>query len=115
MQPQSGEARLSPNARALSLDAAAPAAPRVGGFAFGGSVLAALVAVLFWGFNFPVVKSVMVVLDPLAMTLVRVGLMALSYTVIMAISRQWTLPARRDLPRLLAIGFIGLTVNQIAL
>lgn len=73
----------------------------------------ALLAVLIWGVSFPVLKAIMTVMDPLALMLVR-GLVSL--VVLAAILRRtgaWRPPARGELPELLSVGLVGLTLNQI--
>jgi drug/metabolite transporter (DMT)-like permease len=73
----------------------------------------ALLAVFVWGVSFPVLKGIMTVLHPLALMLLQ-GLISLA---VLAVALQctggWRVPAREDLPRLLATGLVGYTLNQI--
>jgi O-acetylserine/cysteine efflux transporter len=73
----------------------------------------ALLAVFVWGVSFPVLKGIMTVVHPLTLTVLQ-GLISLA-VLAAALHRTsgWRLPAREDLPLLLAAGLIGYTLNQI--
>ena len=72
-----------------------------------------MLAVFVWGVSFPVLKGIMTVVHPLTLTVLQ-GLISLA-VLAAALHRTsgWRLPAREDLPLLLAAGLIGYTLNQI--
>ena len=72
-----------------------------------------MLAVFLWGVSFPVLKGIMTVVHPLTLTVLQ-GLISLA-VLAAALQRTsgWRLPAREDLPLLLAAGLIGYTLNQI--
>jgi O-acetylserine/cysteine efflux transporter len=73
----------------------------------------ALLAVLVWGVNIPVMKALMTGMDPLALLVV---LWLISLAVLGAILRctgAWRPPSREELPGLLTVGLVGFTLNQI--
>jgi drug/metabolite transporter (DMT)-like permease len=73
----------------------------------------ALLAVFVWGVSFPVLKGIMTVVSPLSLMILQ-GLISLAVlAVILRRTGGWRLPAREDLPALLAVGLVGYTLNQI--
>src|SRR5262249_19280593 len=73
----------------------------------------ALLAVLIWGANFPIMKALMTVFDPLVLMLV-VWLVALGVLgAVLGRAGAWRPPARGELPGLLIVGLVGFTLNQI--
>jgi drug/metabolite transporter (DMT)-like permease len=73
----------------------------------------ALLAVLVWGFSFPVMKALMTVVDPLALMLV-LWLVALAVLgAVLGRRGAWRIPARDELPELLTVSLVGFTANQI--
>ena len=72
-----------------------------------------MLAVFVLGVSFPVLKGIMTVVHPLTLTVLQ-GLISLA-VLAAALHRTsgWRLPAREDLPLLLAAGLIGYTLNQI--
>ena len=87
------------------------ARPRLAGLALSWSDGAALLAVLLWGLNFPVTKSLMSVADPSAVTFLRAACSTLVFLVVLGIKGQWELPARRDVGPFL---LVGLAVSGMA-
>jgi drug/metabolite transporter (DMT)-like permease len=73
----------------------------------------ALLAVLIWGANFPIMKALMTVFDPLVLMLV-VWLVALAVLAIVLVrAGEWQVLTREELPELLAVALVGFTMNQI--
>jgi drug/metabolite transporter (DMT)-like permease len=94
------------SARALAL-------PRQIPLALGRADAMALLAVVLWGLNFPVLKQMMVSVPPLPSTFLRASASAVIFAALLARSDQWRLPRRRDVPRLLGVGLLGMTLNSV--
>jgi drug/metabolite transporter (DMT)-like permease len=74
---------------------------------------AALLAVLLWALTFPVTKYVMEVTTPLAVSAARQALASAIFAVALVAMRRLTLPARRDVLPLLALGLGGQALSLI--
>jgi drug/metabolite transporter (DMT)-like permease len=69
---------------------------------------------LIWGFNYVAIKLALREVDPLAFLTLRNGIaLFVLLSVFLVVERRWTV-RRADLVRLLLIGVVGVTVNQIA-
>lgn len=73
----------------------------------------ALLAVFVWGVNFPVLKAIMTVVDPLPTMLLRAAISALTLVGVLALRGEWRLPARHEVGALLPVALIGFTANQV--
>jgi drug/metabolite transporter (DMT)-like permease len=73
----------------------------------------ALLAVLLWGANFPVLKHVMAVIDPLPAMFLRSLLSSLVLVGFLRALGRWRLPDRREWPTLLPVSLVGATLNQV--
>jgi drug/metabolite transporter (DMT)-like permease len=73
---------------------------------------AALLAVLLWSFSFPITKDVMTMAAPLVVSFARGAITSLMLFILLGLSGQWHPPERKDLARMLAVGFIGMTLNS---
>jgi drug/metabolite transporter (DMT)-like permease len=73
----------------------------------------ALLAVFVWVVSFPVLKGIMTVLHPLSLMILQGLISLVVLAVVLRCTGGWRLPAREDLPALLAVGLIGYTLNQI--
>jgi drug/metabolite transporter (DMT)-like permease len=78
---------------------------------FTGTDALLAVMVLVWGINYIVLKAVLREVEPLAFNALRFGLAA-AVLALMAWWRGMPVPARADLTRLAALGFLGNTVYQ---
>jgi len=72
-----------------------------------------LLLAAIWGINFSVVKSVLTVLDPLALNALRFPLAAAALWLMLHRAPGAMLPQRADLPRILALGLVGNVVYQL--
>lgn len=73
----------------------------------------ALLAVTVWGISFPVIKLLLGRMDPLALAFLRGALSSLVLVALLALRGGWRWPSREDWPRLLTIGLLGHTLNQV--
>jgi drug/metabolite transporter (DMT)-like permease len=78
-----------------------------------GADAAALLSVAVWGANFPVLKQVMLAIDPLPAMLLRGGLSTLTVGVGLALAGRWRLPTWPELRGLLPVSLVGFTLNQV--
>ncbi|MFV3076721.1 DMT family transporter [Niveispirillum fermenti] len=69
-----------------------------------------LLVILLWGVNWPVMKEVVGHMPPLTFAASRLLLGALSLLAFAAATRQLRVPHRGDLPLLLSVGFMQMTV-----
>ena len=95
-----------------SLPAASAVAPSVAGLLTWADG-AALLAVLVWGVNFPVLKLLMTVMDPLPLMFVRAALSSVVLGGVLGLSGQWRFPARRELRPFLTVSLAGFALNQV--
>jgi drug/metabolite transporter (DMT)-like permease len=73
----------------------------------------ALLAVLAWGVNFPLLKRVMTEIDPLAASLLR-GILAAGLLVAALLVRgRWRWPPAGERGPLVLVGAVGVTLNQV--
>jgi drug/metabolite transporter (DMT)-like permease len=73
----------------------------------------ALLAVLVWGGNFPVMKYLMREIDPLPLALVRGALSTVLLAGVGAATGRWRWPGPGDLRALAVVSFLGYTLNQV--
>ncbi len=90
-----------------------PAAPGGGGLVLTWSDGAALLAVLIWGSNFPIIKQLMTVVEPLSLTFIRAVCSSLVFAVLLSLSNQWQRPRGTDTRVFVLVGLIGLTLNGV--
>jgi drug/metabolite transporter (DMT)-like permease len=76
-------------------------------------ILAGFGAAAIWGGMYVVSKYVLAFVPPLTLVLARLVVGALTLAVVALLSRQPT-PARRELPFLALLGFVGLCVSMVA-
>lgn len=69
-------------------------------------------AVLAWGASFVATKIALQELHPTAIVWLRFGIGLLVMGLVVALRRQFALPARKDLIYLALIGFLGITFHQ---
>ncbi len=81
--------------------------------AFGLGDVLVLVTVMLWGASFTVIKSAYDELTPLAFAAVRFVIASLGLLLILAVLRQPLAIARRDLPRVAALGLFHVGLYQI--
>ena len=80
---------------------------------WGAGDLAALIVVIFWGANFIVVKQVLTEMSPLAFNSLRFISASLLLLVWLRLSGEDWRIARADVPRVLVLGLIGITLYQV--
>jgi drug/metabolite transporter (DMT)-like permease len=73
----------------------------------------ALLAVLVWGGNFPVMKFLMRDMDPLPLALVRGALSTVLLVGAGAATGRWRWPGRDDLRAMATVSLLGYTLNQV--
>ncbi len=73
---------------------------------------AALLTVLLWAFAFPASKAVLPYFDAAQVVLLRYLVACLFYLVLFVMGK-YPLPQRRDLPLILILGVLGITVYQL--
>ena len=69
--------------------------------------------VLIWGVNFPIVKSALASFQPLAFNAIRFALASVLVLLVLLARGEAGLPARRDLPRIVALGLLGNVAYQM--
>jgi len=80
---------------------------------FGTADLYLLVTVFIWGNTFPIAKYVLGSLPPMTYASGRYMLAALALMGLMTLRQGLSPPRRRDLPALIFLGFLGITVMQL--
>jgi drug/metabolite transporter (DMT)-like permease len=80
-----------------------------------GSALALGVLVVLWGSAFPAIKVGLEGLSPLHLTLARHLVASAVFVAFLSASRSKVLPRRADVPALLGLGLIGITVYHVSL
>ncbi len=74
---------------------------------------AALLAVLVWGANFPVLKLIMTAIDPLPMMFLRAAVSSVVLALILVGSGRWRVPAPHEARPLVLVSLVGFTLNQL--
>ena len=74
---------------------------------------AAFAAMLVWGANFPVIKRLMGVIDPIPLMFIRGSASSVLLTAMLWRRGGWRVPDRAEIPTLLGVGLLGHTLNQI--
>jgi drug/metabolite transporter (DMT)-like permease len=72
-----------------------------------------MVLVLIWGLNFPIIKQALAEVDPLAFNALRFPLASAVVLLLLRASGPLARPERRDVPRILLLGFIGNVAYQL--
>ena len=72
-----------------------------------------LFVAIAWGVNFPIIKHALSDFLPLSFTVVRFALASATLFTVMAIRREPFSIARRDIPRVVALGLTGITVYNL--
>ena len=80
---------------------------------WGWTETALAVMVLVWGVNFAVVKRALAAFDPLAFNAARFVIASVVVGAVLRSRGPLALPARRDLPRILALGLLGNVLYQM--
>lgn len=80
---------------------------------FGKADLYLLVTVFIWGNTFPIAKYVLGSLPPMTYASGRYMLAALALMGLMTLRQGLSPPRRRDLPALIFLGFLGITLMQL--
>jgi len=75
--------------------------------------LGLLLLAAIWGINFSVMKAVLVELEPLALNALRSPLAAAALFLVVSRGRARWVPARSDVPRVLALGVLGNVAYQL--
>ncbi len=73
----------------------------------------ALLAVAAWGLNYSISKQVLEGIAPLSGAFLRGLICAVLFAAVLLVARRWQLPRRADVPRLLGVGLIGMTLNAV--
>lgn len=81
--------------------------------AFGATDLGLVLMAVIWGVNYSVVKYGLEGLEPMTFNGIRVAIAALVLTSIALAVRNATLPSRRDIVQLAALGLIGNGLYQL--
>lgn len=71
-----------------------------------------LATVVIWGNTFPLAKYLLTMVPPMAFAAIRYMLAACCVMLILHLREGIRIPARRDLPILMLLGFLGITVMQ---
>ncbi|HEX7023038.1 MAG TPA: DMT family transporter [Trueperaceae bacterium] len=74
-----------------------------------------LVLAFLWGSAFPAIKIGLEGFSAGELALARYLVASLCFVPVLLITRNRLLPARRDIPRFLLIGFLGITIYHVAL
>ncbi len=80
-----------------------------------GTVVALCVLVVLWASAFPAIKLGLEGLSPLHLTLARHLVASAAFAVFLLVARARLLPRRGDVPALLGLGLIGITVYHVSL
>lgn len=80
---------------------------------FGLADVLAVTLALIWGLNYPLVKQVMTELSPMSFNGLRfIGASLFLLIALRVMGEDWSV-RRSDLPRMLALGLIGITLYQV--
>ncbi|HEU0012391.1 MAG TPA: DMT family transporter [Longimicrobium sp.] len=81
---------------------------------WGWTETALALMVLVWGFNFPIAKHSLERFEPLAFNAVRLPIASVFVYAVLRVRRQVSLPARADVPKVIALGLLGNVMYQAA-
>ena len=107
MQGRDGLGEGTESDAAIGAEATAP----VPGLGWTEAALAMMVFV--WGVNFAVVKHALGVFEPLAFNALRFVVASVLVFAVLSLRGQFSMPAREDLPRVIALGLLGNVMYQM--